>query len=120
MKLHLSIFFILVLTACNSNKMKREEIPGVYLYSEGGYKLELREDGTYHHSYTAAHGNVIEKTGTWELHSFGREILFKDFSFLTSSTAPADWNSKLRVEGNKIDLMYDWKDDIYYRRTIKK
>ncbi|HEY8938269.1 MAG TPA: hypothetical protein VIM65_23775 [Cyclobacteriaceae bacterium] len=120
MKSRLSIFFILVLVACNSNKINKEEVPGVYIFSEGGYKLELKEDGTYRHSYTAAHGKVIEKTGTWELHSFGSQILFKDFSFLTSSNAVTDWNSKLRIENNKIDLMYDWKDDIYYRRIVKK
>ena len=60
----------------------------------------------------------VEETnnGTWKLMSSHDEIQFEDFSSLTDGMPPGNWFSRLRLEGEEIQLMYACDINAYYKR----
>lgn len=114
------------LFSCTSCPDISNQLPGKYFFNEYGNDsdvdiIELFDDNSYTHTFLSKRGQVFENSGKWEFNSLNCEILFSDFIFYNKAgpvfgSLGGNWYSRVRLEEDRIKLMYSSENNIYYNK----
>ena len=114
-------FTLASLTSC-SKPIDRAGLIGTYTanHGKGLDVLELRDDGTYVHSYQSAGGVILTNSSNWEVsleHDISR-ITFSKFSFTfdVGSKVSGFWDVEVERSGKKLRLVIDPDLNYYYEK----
>jgi hypothetical protein len=114
-----SVLFIvpgaLAILQCG-NRVNRERLIGEYVFSRANSDtLGLKADSTFYYS-TYDSGTRLVNTGKWKLSITGTAVDFEDVSLATDGIPAGRWQSDIRVEEEKIRLLYGEDSEAYYEK----
>lgn len=113
--------FLLVLTSC-SKPIERADLIGKYTanHKKGLDVLDIKDDGTYIHTYQPAVGEAVTNSDHWEV-AFEKgepRITFSKFTFGfgVGSKVSGFWDVKVERSGNQLRLSIDPDLNYYYEK----